>query len=165
MRTALGAALLLLLAGCGRGEFVGEDKGVTENQIERLSTPEVEPASDASASARLQPLRPSDPIGEVASGGCDFSANGRMVMVSTATDSVARVNGELLHLVHAAPIDGTGGFFEDRQISISVGRVGQAGADRGAGRWPARISVTNRRTRAQTRLDGFWRCEPLIEQP
>jgi len=159
------AFLVLSLAGCGEPGPVGEDRGVTANQIARLSTPEVEPTGDPLASAKLQPLRRSDSIGAAASGGCRFSANQRILLVSTAAASVARVGGQLRHFVSAAPIGGTGGFFEDRNVSISVGRAEPSAAAGEAGRWPARITVTNRRTGAQTRLNGHWRCEPLVREP
>ena len=83
-----------------------------------------------------------------------------MLLAATAGDAIARINGRLLHLTHAAPMGPSGGFFEDRQISISVGRVGETGAD--AGSWPARITVTNRRAEAQIEYDGVWRCREVI---
>jgi hypothetical protein len=53
----------------------------------------------------------------------------------------------------------TGGFFEDRRVSISVGRTGEVAPAAGAaGPWRARITVTNRRANAQVELDGVWRC-------
>ena len=57
----------------------------------------------------------------------------------------------------------SGGYFEDRQLSVSVGRIGEATAD--TGRWPARIVITNRRAEAQIELDGVWRCEPMAGEP
>jgi hypothetical protein len=53
----------------------------------------------------------------------------------------------------------TGGFFEDRHVSISVGRTGEVPVGEGAaGSWPGRIIITNRRTNVDMRLDGAWRC-------
>src|SRR6185503_15266148 len=72
------AILALLAAGCGqRDDIVSEDRGVTRNQIERLSTPEVE-NPDPQAPARLQPLKRAD----VAAAGlvppvCAFGRDGR----------------------------------------------------------------------------------------
>jgi len=155
------AILALLAAGCGqRDDIVSEDRGVTRNQIERLSTPEVE-NPDPQAPARLQPLKRAD----VAAAGlappvCAFGRDGRMLLAADAGDAIARVGGTLRHLVHSSPAGPTGGFFEDRQISISVGRTGETAPGEGAaGRWPGRITATNRRARAQVELDGVWQCQ------
>ncbi len=56
----LAALALLPLAGCGGGP--GNDGGVTENQIERLSTPEVE-IVDSQARVRPQSLKIADLAG------------------------------------------------------------------------------------------------------
>jgi hypothetical protein len=159
MRPAL-AALLLLAAGCGeRDGIVGDDRGVGENQIERLSTPAVE-NPDPQAPARPQPLRRADlERTGLAQPACAFGRDGRMLLAINPGDAIARVGGTLHHLVHSSPVGPTGGFFEDRQISISVGRIGEVPPGGGAaGRWPARITVTNRRAEAQIELDGVWRC-------
>lgn len=157
MRAAL--ALLLVLAGCGERGPVGEDRGVNENQIERLSTPEVE-NPDPQAPARPQPLRRADlERVNLTALTCAFGRDGRMLLALSPGDAIVRVGGTLHHLVHASPVGPTGGFFEDRQISISVGRTGEIPPGAGAaGSWPARITVTNRRAEAQVELDGVWRC-------
>ncbi len=150
------AFLLLFLAGCGEGGLVGENRGVTANQIERLSTPEVEVA-DPQAPARPQPLKIADlaraqmPVTD-----CAFGRDGRMLLAATSSDAIARINNRLLHFTHDAPLGPSGGFFEDRQLSVSVGRTSATSAD--SGRWPARIVITNRRAEAQIELDGVWRC-------
>jgi len=150
------AALILLLAGCGGERVVGENRGVTANQIARLSTPEVEIA-DPQAVVRPQPLKVADFGGaQMPAPDCAFGRNGRMLLAATAGDAIARVNGRLLHFTHSAPMGPSGGFFEDRQVSISVGGTSATAAD--AGRWPARITVTNRRADAQIELEGVWRC-------
>ena len=88
---------------------------------------------------------------------CDFSRGGRMLFAVTSGDAIARIERRLLHFTHSSPVGPTGGFFEDRQISISIGRVGEAPVA-GADDWPARITVTNRRTEARSELSGVWRC-------
>ena len=148
MRIAAAIALLLP-AACGEGDGAG-NRAPSENQIARLSTPKVEQV-DRQAPARLQPLAP----GDLAQAGladpvCDFSRDGRMLFAVSAADAIARVGGTLLHFAHSGSMGPTGGFFEDRQVSVSVGRVGEA---------PARITVTNRRADAQTELEGVWRCD------
>ena len=158
MRAA--AAILLLAAGCGERGIVSEDRGVSRNQIERLSTPEVE-NPDPQAPARLQPLARADlDQAGMTAPACAFGRDGRMLLAVSPAHAVARVAGALRHFAHASPVGPTGGFFEDRQISISVGRTGDAAPAEGtAGRWPGRITATNRRARAQVELDGVWQCQ------
>jgi len=151
-------ALCLLLAGCGH-EVPVSNGGANEAQIQRLSTPK-QVVVDTQAAARLRPLAPAD-LGQagMAAPLCDFSRDGRMLLAVSPSDAIARVAGTLLHFAHSSPAGPTGGFFEDRQISISVGRIGAAIPGQGAaGSWPGRITATNRRARAQIELDGVWRC-------
>jgi hypothetical protein len=152
--------LALLAAGCGqRDSIVSEDRGVSENQIERLSTPEVE-IPDPQAPARLHPLRRADlEQAGMIEPPCAFGRDGRMLLAASPADAIARVGGILRHFTHSSPAGPTGGFFEDRQVSISVGRTGGVAPGGGAaGAWPARITVTNRRAEAQVELSGVWRC-------
>ena len=153
------AALALLLAGCGQADPAGNGSGPSENEIRRLSTPEIEVA-DPQAAARPQPLKVAD-LAAMPAPMCAFGREGRMLLAATAEGAVARVNGRLLHLTRDAPMGPSGGFFEDRQISISIGRVGEAVSS--AGRWPARMTVTNRRAEAQIDYDGVWHCRELME--
>ena len=153
------AMLALLAASCGERGPVGEDRGISANQIERLSTPQVE-NPDPQAPARPQPLRRADleaaGLERIA---CAFGRDGHMLLAVGAGDAIARVAGTLHHLAHSGPVGSTGGFFEDRRISISVGRVGNPPAgESAAGRWPGRITVTNRRAEAQVEWDGVWQC-------
>ena len=159
MRPAALILALLATAGCGERGPVGEDRGVSANQIERLSTPQVE-NPDPQAPARLQPLKRADlAAAGLAGPACAFGRDGRMLLAVSAGDAIARVAGTLHHLAHSSPVGPTGGFFEDRRISISVGRVGEVPpGERAAGRWGGRITVTNRRAEAQVELDGVWQC-------
>jgi len=153
MRAA--AAIALMLAGCGQG---GEPRGgPSENQMARLSTPAKQEV-DPEAAARIAPLGPED-LAMLGPTSCAFGRGGRILLAVTPSDAVARVAGTLRHFVHSGPVGPTGGFFEDRHISISVGRTGEIPAGEGAaGSWPGRITITNRRADAQVRLDGAWRC-------
>ena len=153
------APFVLLLAACGDGDGAGENAEVTANQIERLSTPAV-PAPDPDAAARLEPLGADDVGGASPSGArCSFVSDGRMLLAATGSDALARVRGELRHLVQSTAAGPTGGFFEDRHLSISVGRTGASGTAAGAGAaWPARLTVTNRRSRQQQEIAGIWTC-------
>jgi hypothetical protein len=156
MRGAL--ALCLLAAGCSR-EVPLSNGGANAAQIQRLSTPKVVEV-DRQAGARVQPLAPGDlALAGMAAPPCDFSRDGRMLLAVSAADALARVAGTLRHFVHSSPAGRTGGFFEDHQVSISVGRIGEVSpAEEAAGSWPGRMTVTNRRARAQIELDGTWRC-------
>jgi hypothetical protein len=150
----------LLLAACGGGGGGSEAEGqASANQIVELSTPE-EKVVDERASVRLQPLAASDLATEgMAGGGCAFWAGDTMLLAATRSDAIVRVEGALRHLVQSAPHGPTGGFFEDRQLSVSVGRTDEAGAGAGtSGRWPARLTVTNRRAEIEQDLNGAWSC-------
>lgn len=153
-----GLSLCLVLAGCGSEAPVPKGRA-DEAQIQRLSTPK-QVVVDTEAAARLQPLTRADlEQAGMASPLCDFSRDGRMLLAVSAEDAIARVAGSLRHFAHSSPAGPTGGFFEDRQISISVGRAGAvAPGEGGNGGWPGRITATNRRARAQAELDGIWRC-------
>ncbi|HEV2867362.1 MAG TPA: hypothetical protein VGX37_12705 [Allosphingosinicella sp.] len=149
--------LLLLPAACGGG---GREEGnATQSQIERLSTPQAE-KQDLSASARLQPLSPEDlERGGVLGAGCAFASDGRLLLAAAGGAAIVRVQGHALRLFAAAPVGPTGGFFEAPPLSVSIGRSSPAGtAAQEASSWPARITVTNRRTRMQQELAGIWTC-------
>jgi hypothetical protein len=152
-------AILLLLAGCGGGSGDG-NTGVTVNQLKQLSTPREGPVVDLQVAARPQPLSGADLRREgMERPACDFRTDGHVLLAATPSDAIARINGRLYHFNHSSPVGPTGGFFEDRQLSISVGRTAETATEAGdSGRWPARLIVTNRRANAQVRLDGVWRC-------
>lgn len=160
MRPALALLLPLWLAGCGGGQ-AGSDAKVDTNQIERLARPKVEPQVDPQISARPQPLTGADLRGAGMSDPprCDFSADGRRLFAAHGGDSIARINGTLSHFNQTSPAAPTGTYATDRQLSISIGRtdVSDPGGT-GDDRWPARLTATNRRTRAQVELTGTWRC-------
>lgn len=146
-----------LLAACGAE--VPERGNATANQIERLSTPKAVKA-DPLASARLQPLAAIDLEAEGLLGvGCEFRGGGQLLLVAVGSDALVKIAGELRHLIHSAPVGETGGFFEDRQLGISVGRTeGEGTTLEEASSWPARLTVTNRRTEAEFETRGIWSC-------
>lgn len=158
MRAAL--ALALLLAACGeRGPSVSRN-GASPEQIARAAAPRVE-HPDLLAPARVQPLAAADlNDAGLAAPACDFTRDGALLLAVSASDALARVAGILHHFTHASPVGPTGGFFEDRAVSISVGRVAEApaGADQVGGSWPARMTVTDRRAHVRLEFPGTWRC-------
>jgi len=144
------ALALVLLAGCGgRGNT---DEPPDTNEIRRLSTPGGSPTDAKAESASIGPLRPEDQVALGESGArCHFLRNNQLLVAASGNDAVARIGGELRHFVQTAVADESGIFLEDRQVSISIGRVDPAGA-------AARLTVTNRRTEVQERWAGAWRC-------
>jgi len=153
------AISLVLLAGCDRGDRVAPEGSVSTNQIVRLSTP-VEEDNDPRATVRLQPLTMTDLDREGLLGaGCAFSVDDRVLLVAVGSNAIVRLQDEIRHLVHSAPIGPTGGFFEDRHLSISVGRTDEEGVASAEGmRWPGRITVTNRRAEIEAAQAGAWTC-------
>jgi len=146
------AAIALAASACG-GPRV-ENADVTAEQIERVSTPRVE-KEDPAASVRLQPLSALDIARQGEAAGhvrfCRFQRNGVTLLAAWNTNAIARIGGQLRHLVQSAPVGETGGFFGDRQISVSIGLVTPGGAG-------ARIAVTNRGNQAQQEWIGEWLC-------
>ncbi len=113
MRRALaGTASVLLLLGCGDG-LLSEDRGVTANQIQRVSTPQEEPRP-VDLVERLQPITQEDlERAGLIGAGCNFSSGGKLLLVAVADGALIRFGRELVHLVGAGPVGPTGGFFED----------------------------------------------------
>ena len=152
---------LLALAACG-GRDSGADTKVDTNQLERLARPKEEPkAADPQISARPQPLTGADLRGAGIPDPprCDFSSGGHRLFAVQGGDAIAKIENLLIHFDQTSPASATGTFVSDRQLSISVGRTdvidpGGTGDDR----WPARLTATNRRTRARVELGGTWRC-------
>ena len=157
-RALVGIAAALLLSACEDG-LVSEDRGVTANQIELVSTPRNE-AEPIDLVERLQPITRSDIEREGLLGaGCDFSANGSLLLVAAGDGALVRFGRDLVHLVGAGPVGPTGGFFEDRQVSVSVGLLGDNRSVVNEPRsGPARAIVTNRRTEVENEIEGVWTC-------
>ena len=152
------ALACLALAACQKSPPT-ETQGASEAQIRRLSTLKVE-VPDLQAPARVQPLLPADLVQNgIGRPTCDFTRDGQMLLAISPTEAVARVARTVRHFVHASPMGPSGGFFDDRQVSISVGRTAEiVPGESGVGRWPARMTVTNRRENAQVEQSGIWRC-------
>jgi hypothetical protein len=152
---------LFVLSGCGerQGEASGSGTAPDINQIERLSTPKEETA-DPQAGARLEPLLPDD-IALLGDAGpiCAFRSEEAVLLAASASDAIVRQSGQILHPVHSSPMGPSGGFFEDRSLSISIGRTeasSPSAPPRASG--PARMTVTERRSKAQIDLVGGWTC-------
>ena len=157
MRLVRPAALLaaLTLAACGSPDPAALDR----NQLERIAAEENR-AEPVDPTVLLQPLDD----GDVAAAGlqgerCAFrSAEGARLLAAAGDAAVARIGGDVVHLVASGPVGPSGGFFEERQASVSVGRS-RAPDDEAAGvNWPARATVTNRRSGVQRDYRGSWAC-------
>ena len=123
------------------------------HSADRVSTPGNE-VTDTGRSARLEPLS-GEQIAQVGrNGACIFSRGPDILLVAAGSDAIARVDGAARHFVQSAPVEPTGGFFEDRQVSISIGRAGAEGP-------AARATITNRRTETSEEINGTWTCEGL----
>ena len=156
MRPAAILAFIMLGACGGEPEAQNAANGA---DIARLATPKQEAKADPLASVRLQALTAADLEQEgLAGAGCDFRLGDTIVLASAGSDALIRINGQLRHLIHSAPSGATGGFFEDRQLSVSIGRTEGEGETETTGTWPARLTVTNRRTEADLELRGSWSC-------
>ena len=150
--------LLLLLSACGGDGEEARGAPPDTNQIERLATPE-EVEEDPQASARLQPLTPEDVAqAGLSASGCSFRSGSSLLVATGGSDSIARVGGQLVHLIQSSPVGPSGGFFEDRGLSISIGRTEAVAAADERLASPARATITNRRTQAQVELNGVWSC-------
>lgn len=159
MRPAVPLALLALAACGGRNDGAGTK--VDANQLERLSRPKVEPQQDTQISARPQPLTGADLRGPGMSDPprCDFSSDGHRLFASQGSSAIARIGNRLLRFAQPTPASASGTYVSEGEFSISIGRTdvidpGGIGDDRR----PARLTATNRRTRAQVQLTGTWRC-------
>ena len=151
MKTRIFLFLALAAAACDRGAV--DNKAVSTEQIERVSTPKNEVA-DVGRAARLEPLSGAE-IAEIGrEGGCVFSRGPDVLLVAAGSNAIARVAGEARHFVQSAPAEPTGGFFEDRQVSVSIGRVGVDGP-------AARAPTPNRRSGTSEEVGGTWTCEGM----
>ena len=148
-----------LVAACGpRGNAPAQ--GVAANDIARLATPEKE-EHDPMASARPQNIT-SEELGRAAllGSGCRFSHEDSLLLAEAGADAIVKIEGSIRHLRPTAPLTGSGGFFEDGEIAVSIGREHEAVENGGVGSWPAQMGVTNRRTHARVREQGIWTCGP-----
>jgi hypothetical protein len=156
MRSSFLIGVILLGACGGQEEAPNAANGA---DIARLATPRQEAKADPLASVRLQSLTAADLEQEgLAGAGCEFRLGDMIVLAAAGSDALIRINGELRHLVHSAPSGATGGFFEDRRLSVSIGRTEGEGDTQATGTWPARLTVTNRRTEVDLELRGSWSC-------
>src|SRR5688572_2228996 len=116
------AFFLVFLAGCSAAGDDNLASAADLNQIERLSTPP-EIIDDPQAGARLEALSPQDLAGAGMQYSCGFSSGGALLLAAEGSDTLVKVAGELIHPVQSSPMGPSGGFFEDRRLSISVGRT------------------------------------------
>ncbi len=147
MKARLLVAAACLLAGCD----AGGNRAAETDQIERLSRPQNVTVPSGNP-AGLLPLTPEDLAGEDYAGApCAFTADGRLLLAASGEGALARLEDGLRHLVPSGPVGPSGGYFEERQVSVSIGRD----AD---GEGAARARVTHRRAEAQEDIMGDWTC-------
>ena len=157
----LASALLIVLAGCGSDEPELSNEQMSE-VIENVATAREEPEKKGPSAPALTEIGQEELARTLGPGaGCDFSHGGRLLFVSVASGSLAKVNGGPVHAVPNGPTGPTGGFWASERYAISVGRLAEAGAAvEETTSWPARLVLTDRRQEENNvlRLEGIWRC-------
>ncbi len=152
MKTRLLVAAACLLAGCSGGEENVEGGNALDTaQIEQLSTPKniVAPPENTT---ELLPLSRED-ISRAGFGTapCAFVADGRLLVAASGEGALARFRSGLRRLATSGLVEPRGGYFEDREIGISIGRdANEVG--------PARARVTDRDAEEQRDIAGEWTC-------
>jgi hypothetical protein len=152
------AACALLAAGCGDRSPMGEERGVTQEQIERLSSPT--PPTPAEAQVQLEPLGIDDIQSEALIGaGCTLMLGDAILLAAVSGRAAARVDGRLVRLAHEGPLGESGGFFRGQGLSVSVGRAAGPGSAVEEGRsWPVRATVTRRADNLSHAFEALWVC-------
>jgi hypothetical protein len=147
MRAATLAALMLV-AGCsGAGE--PGNRGASAEQIREVATATNAIEADPGVAVAIQPLSAAE--SGIAGPGCRFVRNGETLVIATGGDASARIGGQLRHFVQTAPADASGIFLEDRQLSISIGRIAPTGD-------AATLRITSRANQAEQSWAGSWSC-------
>lgn len=157
----IGLAALALLAACGSEEPELSNQQMAD-AIENVATARQAPKAKGPAAPTLVELSQEEIQRTLPSGGgCDFSEGGRLLFVSVAQGSLARVGGQLVHAVPNGPTGPTGGFWASERYAISVGRLAESEeAVEETTSWPARLVLTDRQQEENNvlRLEGSWRC-------
>ncbi|HEX8413734.1 MAG TPA: hypothetical protein VF637_07585, partial [Sphingomicrobium sp.] len=140
----LGVAAALFTAAC---QFEPEikDSGLTGNQLEKLASGKQNAPAPPQA-IHLESIGPSDVAAELEPGaGCDLRQGDRVMLVAVGSDSIVRVNGDIVHLAPSGPVGPSGAFFGTPALGVSIGRTSEAGTTvEETTNWPARVVVTDR---------------------
>jgi hypothetical protein len=147
---ALAVAAPLVLAGCDRQP--PHQASPSPVALEKLMRGAPAPAKPPPL--RLAPLRPGD-VGADFAGkpACRFTHGADTLLVAAGGAALARVDGQLLRIRQAAPVDSTGAFFQGPDVSISVG-----GRDPRLGPGPAGVTITGAGGDPAQKAEGVWSC-------
>jgi len=161
-KSLIGAAALLLLAGCGRAERpppppMSSDRLASTIEKLRQSKP-----SEPRVESRLAPLAE----GEVgarfkAPPLCRLTRDGALVLVARGGEALVRTGGRPAILAFGGPVNPEGGFFTGPGLSVSVGRhapVATPAEAPGIG-WPVGVTVGGDDKLPLEKFDGVWTCE------
>jgi hypothetical protein len=156
-----GPAAVALLAACGSVEPELSNQQMAD-AIENVATAREAPEVKGPAAPTLTELSREEVEGTLPGGGaCDFSQGGRLLFVSVAQGSLAKVGGQPVHAVPNGPTGPTGGFWASERFAISVGRLVESEeAAQEMTSWPARLVLTDRQQEENNvlRLEGSWSC-------
>ncbi|HEY0326310.1 MAG TPA: hypothetical protein VGC46_10110 [Allosphingosinicella sp.] len=159
MRTWLSGALgaVLMLAACGPSE---QDRGLSEEEINALGlgsnkSAEVLPtpatigldtlAADDLTAANVRPI-------------CMLRIGGEPVLAAEQYRAIVSRHGRRIELRVEGPVGGTGGFFQNDAISISVGRPYDRTEPNQVATGPARARLNDRQRGTSNEVDADWSC-------
>ena len=151
------AGLALLAAACGPSE---QGRGLTEEEINALGLGGNVSAERAPTPATigLDPLTPDDIAGANIRPSCVLRVGGEPVLAAEQYDAVVSRYGQRTALRVEGPVGDTGGFFQNDDISISVGRPQDRADPDQLPTGPARARLNDRRRGTSNEVEADWSC-------
>ncbi len=152
-------AAFLALASCRRAAddqpVVPPDQlaNAIENVRQLKDTPPPPPK-------RLGFLTPND-LARVTGGiACTLRRDGRILLVAGTARALARVDGRVVLLDLAGPMDASAAFFRGERVTISIGRHNTVApqADVAGIDWPVGVTVGDMPQAEDQKLDATWSC-------
>jgi hypothetical protein len=152
---AIGA--MLILAGCGPSEH---DRGLTEEEINALGlgANKSAAAEPAPATIGLEALNPGDLTGANLRPICMLRIGGQPVLAAERYRALVNRHGRSVELRVEGPVGATGGFFQNKAISISVGRPYDRSDPDQVAAGPARARLNDRSRGTSNEVDADWSC-------
>ena len=150
-------SLALLLAACGPS---GQERGLSEEEINALGlghNASTEKAPTPS-SIGLDPLAPEDLVAANMRPGCMLRVGGQPVLAAEQYRALVNRYGQRTELSVDGPVGATGGFFQNQNISVSVGRPYDRADPDQLPSGPARVRLNDRRQNTSTEVEADWSC-------
>jgi len=144
------AALLLLLPGCRRQ---AQDADASPSPVALEKAMRGNLAEGKPPPLRIAALLPEDGRALGARATCRLSRGADTYVLAGGGAAVARVDGQVRRLPQAGPTDGTGAFFRDPVISISIGAP-----DPRLGTGSAGVTLSGAGTDPPQKTEGVWSC-------